>query len=220
MIGMLGKIIDGQYRRPSGLLGRYIGNRMAVDHYPENLWTVSILQSKATDWILECGFGAGVAIQELARVVTQGRIVGIDFSETMVDAARKRNAVAVKRGIVQLHYGDVSTMPFGDDTFDKVFSIHSIYFWPKPGEALRQIWRVLKLGGMVLLTILPKDKWNPANPDALVGTAECKPYSGNELVHMLTEAGFSKTQVVSDEHSEVPSKYCVIGLKVNDRVTG
>jgi ribosomal protein S18 acetylase RimI-like enzyme len=37
------KYIDGQYRKPSGIVGRWIGRKMARQHQPENLWTVNLL---------------------------------------------------------------------------------------------------------------------------------------------------------------------------------
>ena len=44
--------IDQQYRRPSGIVGRYIGQRMASDHWPENQWTIHPVVDgcKPDDW--------------------------------------------------------------------------------------------------------------------------------------------------------------------------
>ena len=53
------RFIDGQYRRPTGLLGRYVGDGMARDHQPENQWTVACLDPQPGDRILELGFGPG-----------------------------------------------------------------------------------------------------------------------------------------------------------------
>src|SRR5712691_8812444 len=128
----IAKFIDGQYRRPTGIVGQFIGNRMARQHEPENRWTISLLNAQPTDHILEIGFGPGRAIQQLATLVTTGRISGIDFSQTMLRAARRRNAQAIKAGQVDLHYGDVANLPFEDSTFDTVFSIHTLYFWLEP----------------------------------------------------------------------------------------
>jgi SAM-dependent methyltransferase len=208
-----GKILDRQYRNPSGLLGRFVGHRMAQDHRPENIWTVSILNAQLGDHVLEIGFGPGFAVQELSKIVSQGRIDGIDFSATMLGAARRRNAAAIRRGQVVLRRGDVKALPFEGNLFDKAFSIHSIYFWPQPHHALREIWRVIKPGGILALTILPKDKWNPEDPTAPVGTRDCRPYSGDELCDMLLEAGFSGTFINSDPNPEHPSNYAVIGVK-------
>ena len=106
----MSKILDEQYRRPTGLLGLVIGRRMAYQHRPENFWTVSILQPQPTDHILEIGFGPGVAIQELSKKVTEGCIAGVDFSQAMVCVARLRNAATVRKGLVDLRYGDAATL--------------------------------------------------------------------------------------------------------------
>src|SRR5664279_6062799 len=90
------KYIDGQYRQPSGLVGRWIGSQMARQHRPENLWTVNLLDVQPTDHVLEIGFGPGIAVEEVARRASGGRVAGVDFSRAMVAAARKRNAAAAR----------------------------------------------------------------------------------------------------------------------------
>lgn len=210
---MLATILDRQYRRPTGLLGRYIGRQMAHDHRPENRWTVEMLQAQSTEHILELGFGAGIAIQALTPIVKTGSISGIDFSPTMVRAASQCNALAIRRGQVRLVCGNAAALPFQANTFDQAFSIHSIYFWPQPLAALRGIWRVLKPGGRLVLTILPKALWNIDNPDLAVGTAECRPFGGDELCAMLQAAGFSATSIKADPNPTYRSNYSVIGVK-------
>lgn len=210
---MLQNIINGQYRRPSGLLGQFIGNQMAKDHQPENLWTVSVLQAQPTDHILEIGFGPGFAIKELTKIVMQGRITGLDFSKTMVRLAGKRNAAALKRGQVELHHGEAAHLPFDDNAFDKVFSIHSIYFWPAPLDALKEIMRTLKPGGILVLTVLPKERWNETAPDMPIGTPECNPYSGDELLDMFDQIGFRNRRIRDDSNLEDRSNFCVMGEK-------
>jgi SAM-dependent methyltransferase len=206
------KYIDGQYRQPTGLIGRWIGDKMARQHQPENLWTVNLLDVQASEHVLEIGFGPGVSVAEVARRATDGLVAGVDFSRTMVGAARRRNAAGVRRGKVDLRYGSVAQIPFADNAFDKAFSIHSIYFWPNPLAALREIHRVLKPVGLLILTVLPKEKWNPSNPDA-AGTPECKPYSGDELKTLLDKAGFGSLKTEAESRPAVPSNYSVLGRK-------
>ncbi len=207
------RYIDGQFRRPSGLLGRRIGAGMARDHRPENLWTVDCLDPRPTDHILELGFGPGVAVELLGQRLTTGRVAGIDFSRTMVSAARRRNAAAVRAGRVDLRHGDAAQLPFPDASFDKVFSIHSLYFWPRPVAVLREAARVLKPRGRVGLTILPKEKWNPNDPEAPVGTPECQPYSVAEVMALLGEAGFVEPSVRADADARHASSCCVLAQK-------
>jgi SAM-dependent methyltransferase len=199
--------IDSQYRRPRGLIGRWIGQKMADQHQPENDWTVSLLNIQPDDHIVEIGFGPGLAVEKL--VARGARVSGVDFSETMVDAARKR----VKSERVDLRLGEAEKLSFADSMFDKAYSIHSIYFWKSPLQALSEIHRVLKPDGFVVLTILPKEKWVPEGSEMPLGTPECKPYSGIELEAMLREVGFKRTEIKADNNLVYRSNYSVIGFR-------
>lgn len=207
------RVLDGQYRRPSGLLGRYIGASMARDHQPENLWTVNVLNPRPSDHLLELGFGPGVAVEALAARTPTGRVAGIDYSHTMVAAARRRNAADIRAGRVDLRSGDVSALPFSDNSFDQVYGIHTVYFWPQPAAALREAARVLQPGGRLVLTVLPREKWNPGNPAAPVGTPECRAYTTAELMALYTAAGLINPHVIADPNPAHPSNCCVIASK-------
>ncbi len=209
---MLQKYIDAQYRQPSGLVGRWIGSKMARQHRPETAWTVRLLDVQPTDHVLEVGFGPGIAVQAVARRASSGLVAGIDVSPTMVAAASRRNANAVFAGRVDLRQGDAAHLPFAGAGFDKAYSIHSIYFWRDPLAALGEIARVLKPGGLLILTVLPREKWNPANPEQ-AGTPECIPYSGDELKALLGKVGFAGTQIEADSRAEYPSNFSVLGRK-------
>jgi len=199
-------IISNHYRKPSGFIGHIAGNRMARQHEPENSWTVSLLSVQPRDSILELGFGVGATIQQIAALATEGHVAGVDFSRTMVHAARRRNAQSVKAGRVELKYGDAATLPFNDRTFDKVVSIHSLYFWPDPTKAFAEILRVLKPGGIVVLTLLPKERWLGE------GTEECRVYRGEDIATMLTEIGFTSTRI-EPGNIQLFRELAVIGTK-------
>jgi len=59
---MIGRFIASQFRKPSGLLGRLIGNGMARGNEAEARWTIDLLNIQADTRVLEIGFGPGVAI--------------------------------------------------------------------------------------------------------------------------------------------------------------
>lgn len=210
---MLQRLIDDQYRHPRGWLGRYIGRSMARDHWPENQWTVAALDVQPSDRVLELGFGPGVAIQTLSHRVAQGQISGLDASRTMVRQARRRNWAAVRSGRVTLACGDAARLPFAACSFDKVFGIHTIYFWPDPLAALHETWRVLRPGGLLALTVLPKARWNANDPSLPVGTPQCRPYDGDELIELMRAVGFDAMRIVQDHDPARPSSFCVIGVR-------
>ena len=189
---------------------------MARDHLPENLWTVRLLDAQPADHILEIGFGPGIAVEALLRQVTEGLVAGVDYSQIMVEEAKKRNEAAVQACRADLRYGAADQLPFANASFDKAFGIHSIYFWPRPVGALRELCRVLKPGGLLVITMLPKDRW-PPNPQGSAleyGTPECTPYTGSEIEQMMAEASFSSTRIAADPDPTHPSNYSVLGIKV------
>ena len=213
--------LDGQYRRPFGEVGRRIGREMARDHLPENLWTIEQLDPQPGDCVLEVGFGPGVAVEELLERARVGFVAGIDFSETMVEEASRRNAEAIEAGRADLRYGEAGELPFDDGSFDRAFSIHSVYFWSRPRQAFTELWRVLRPGGLLVITMLSKDRWPPNAPGSELefGTPECTPYYGSEIEQMMLEAGFSRAWVVVDEEvarggaASKRSNFSVLGRK-------
>jgi len=141
-----------QYRCPTGLVGRAVGAKMARQHAPDTAWTISLLEIKPADRVLEIGFGAGRAIELISAQTPQGHIAGIDLSPAMVRVSRQRNAQAIAAGRVELHQGTVEHMPFKDQQFNKLLSIHSLYFWSDAQRAVAEIARVLAPGGRLALT--------------------------------------------------------------------
>lgn len=77
----------------------------------------------------------------------------------MVHAASRRNHATIKAGRVNVRQGNAADLPFAELAFDKVFSINCLYFWTEPLTALQGIYRVLKPGGMLVITLLLTERW-------------------------------------------------------------
>ena len=113
-----------QISKPEGLLGRFVGKLIAATGKEKNRWTISNLEIKEDDYILEIGFGPGVAVEMAAKIATKGKIVGV----VMLNQATKRNKNAIIDKQVQLLQADANNLPTFDMKFDKVYSINSIIF--------------------------------------------------------------------------------------------
>jgi SAM-dependent methyltransferase len=156
--------IDRQHRYPTGFVGQIIGRRMLRQHAPETAWSVGLLHIQPIDRILEIGFGAG---RGLALALTQahlGCVTGVDLSRTMIRAAARRNRLAIERGQLFLVCGDVATLPFEEQRFDKLFSVHTFYFWPDPRAVCTRLITILAHGGRLVSTFatarrLPNGDW-------------------------------------------------------------
>lgn len=128
-IKLFKNFVDQQYGNPKGLVGLYIGEKMVQQHQPETLWTINLLSPQPDDTILELGCGAGYAVKQVIGQFKVKQIVGLDISKTVIQSARIRNRKDILNGKVRFLQGDVKHLPFEDNSFSKVFSIQSIYFW-------------------------------------------------------------------------------------------
>jgi len=145
-------VFNKQYPCPQGMLGYLAGELMVRQHETETAWTVAMADVQPTDSVLEIGFGAGKAIQLLADKTPRGSVAGIDRSDIMVRRARVRNGRAVSAGRVTLLQGEAAHLLFAPQQFDKVISIHTVYFWSEPATIFAEIYRVLKPGGVCIIT--------------------------------------------------------------------
>jgi SAM-dependent methyltransferase len=144
--------VDQQHRYPTGLTGWLIGERMRRQHAPETEWSVDLLHLQPTDRVLEIGFGAGRGLALTLQHTNQGRVTGIDVSATMIRAAMRRNRAALAHGQLALLRGDIAHLPFSKRQFDKIFSIHTFYFWPDPHAICQHLINLLARGGTLVST--------------------------------------------------------------------
>jgi SAM-dependent methyltransferase len=114
MYNRLRTSLDAHHVHPRGIVGRFIGARMARQHQPETDWTLSLLNLSRTDRVLEIGFGGGRLLGLMAQQA--GFVAGLDISSTMVRAARRRFARQISAGTMAVLQGDVSSLPLAPST--------------------------------------------------------------------------------------------------------
>jgi len=100
--------------------------------------------------VLDIGTGDGQYALEAAR--RGGQIVALDRNQSMLDAARLR-ARALDLPL-QLHRGDATLLPFPDGSFDVVLAVTVLCLVPDAAQAVREMARVLRPGGRLVLADL------------------------------------------------------------------
>lgn len=195
--------VIAQCRKPSGLFGRYILWDMNRHHSKLTDWGLSHVSIKPNDNILDVGCGGGRTIHKLALAASAGKVYGIDYSRDSVAAARRANAHWIDIDRVEIQHGSVSQLPFANDSFDLVTAIETHLFWPDLPNDFREIFRVVKPGGELLIVVeiyrggkhlegVRKkifDKHLAANMNLL---------SPDEHRALLTNAGFSDVQIFEE----------------------
>lgn len=145
---------------------------------------IGLLDIEAGDRVLDVGCGTGFATEGLLDVTDA--VHGIDQSVHQLDQAYEKFG---KRGPVQFSVGDAEHLPFADDAFDIVWSSGSIEYWPNPVATLRELRRVGRPGGQVLVVgpDYPNQTLFQKLADAIMLF-----YDEEEADRMFREAGFEQ----------------------------
>ena len=105
------------------------------------------LNAQRDEKILEVGVGTGLALPMYPR---HCQIVGIDFSEGMLDQAKQRTA-EYRMDHVQLHRMDAGAMEFTDDSFDTVVAAYVVTAVPDYRKVVSEMIRVCRPGGRIIM---------------------------------------------------------------------
>lgn len=102
-----------------------------------------------TQVAVDVGTGTGFVAAGLAPFAQ--RVIGVDFSEAMLDVARENLA---KLGLtnVEFRQGDIEHLPLEDESADAVFANMALHHIPDPLIVLREMARVVKGGGRIVIT--------------------------------------------------------------------
>ena len=102
---------------------------------------------KEGDIVIDLGSGAGNDCF-VARAATgeKGKVIGIDFTEAMIDKARA-NAEKLGFNNVEFRFGDIEKMPVTASKADVVVSNCVLNLVPNKNNVFKEIFRVLKPGG-------------------------------------------------------------------------
>jgi len=126
------------------------GEGMEQDHLPITLPVLEKMRLAATDNLLDVGCGAGWLSRRLAKLVPDGRVVGMDISDEMIRHARRSSADFDNLMFVA---GEVAQIPWQPHFFSHAISVESSYYWPDPAAGIKDIFRVLSDGGSAWILI-------------------------------------------------------------------
>src|SRR5699024_2329621 len=112
------ELIAQQLRKPSGDFASEVGQKMNQVNEPLYDLTLDVLEPEDNDRILEIGFGTGKFFDKLFARAHGLQLSGIDFSEAMVETAKKHNSEAISSGKLEIKSASSEGIPFPDQTFD------------------------------------------------------------------------------------------------------
>jgi ubiquinone/menaquinone biosynthesis C-methylase UbiE len=171
------------------------------------------LHLHARQKILDAGCGSGSMARAIAAAEPRAEVVGIDLRETYIDYARRR---AEREGLANLSFetGDVRKLPFADASFDLVWTKYLLQWVADPMAAVREFFRVLKPGGVLVscnidgfaVTHEPVDPGLQPITEYVVANL-VDSFIGRKMAGMAQAAGFVDLSV----EMEVDRVFTVIG---------
>ncbi|HEY4818271.1 MAG TPA: methyltransferase domain-containing protein [Candidatus Acidoferrum sp.] len=153
---------------------------LKVDPHP---WVQKYLARRihAGAEVLSVGCGPGVILREVCALDASIQATGLDISDERVQEAKQRNRENAQANFVR---GDAQAMDFASNTFDIVYSRMLLEYLKDKESAVKEMVRVCKRGGVVLLQDLDGQLlWHYPEDPVVQGTVE-------KVVRALTVTGF------------------------------
>lgn len=205
-LGLVGVVAVGTLVRRTVDLKGWVGEQLAVPHGPSG-WLAALtmpmahkafygpaadlLHLESGDELVEVACGSGVFLNQHARHVKH--VAGLDLSEIQVRLARRRLGDMIAAGTAEIVRGDAAALPWDDGSFSAATCMGSLEYIPDPLAALREMRRVLRADGRIVVSygLDPKaaefaaetESWGIPNP------------SEDEARKLVEDAGFSVVSI-------------------------
>ncbi len=177
--------------KPTGFWGKLMIRSMNKGHHALTDWALGYADIAIGCRALDVGCGGGRTVQKLCDAVGSGKVYGIDYSPLCVEKASKLNHKNILCGKADIRQASVSALPFDSDSFDLVTAVETYYFWPDKLGDLKEILRVLRSGGrLVLVFEMLEDKTNPDKWKPVEQKLGIKAVSEEGVKEMLLRAGY------------------------------
>jgi len=183
--------IAAQLRKPEGENGIKIAEIMNDGNKPMNMHTLATLDPQPSDSILEIGMGNGYFVKNIVNLDPSIRYTGCDYSELMVQKSTEINQEFVDLGSVKFVHANIQTLPFEGNSFNKIFTINTFYFWNDRTKVLEELKRVLKDNGTLIIAIRPKsnlEKFPVTKYNFAI-------LSNDEIIQFLKDNGFNSIEL-------------------------
>lgn len=203
--------LGSQVRKPSKWVGRPFAHLMNDSHSALTDWGLSHLAVGEHFTILDVGCGGGRTVNKLAQAAARGTVHGIDYAEGSVAVSCACNEQLIGAGRVRIQHATVSKLPFEADQFDLVTAIETQYYWPHLGADMREILRVLKPGGTLVVIA---ETYKGGRNDWLIGPVMwllgSSHLSAADQRQLFAAAGYAEIEVIEERKK---GWICAIGCK-------
>lgn len=189
--------IGGQVKKPTRFVGQLFARIMNASHAALTDWALARIRIPGTATVLDVGCGGGRTIEKLAQKAAS--VYGIDQASGSVAASAAHNNRLIAANRVFIERVSVSQLPFAENFFDLVTAVETQYYWPDVVNDMREILRVLKPGGTLMIVAESykggKDDWLMGPVMRLLGSHRL---SVDDHRTLFRDAGYSDIEIVEE----------------------
>jgi SAM-dependent methyltransferase len=184
-------------------------DRMRLELFGSNAELLPLLAMLDGDWVVgDLGCGTGQIARTLAPFVK--RVIGVDGSTAMLDAARARSGADI-----EFREGQLEQLPMKDGELDVALMFLVLHYVVDPARALSEAARALKPGGRLLLVdMMPHDREEMRETMGHVWPG----FSSTQLNEWLGAAGFERTRHIAlpvDARAKGPALFALRTSKLH-----
>ncbi|BAV04226.1 Methyltransferase domain-containing protein [Filimonas lacunae] len=212
--------LAAQLRKPEGEAGHRVAENMNTSNSLIILHTIEKLHLQPNDAVLEIGMGNGFFCKDVLAAADNVTYTGCDFSPLMIQEANTFNQERISAGKASFYEASAHAMPFADNTFSKIFTVNTIYFWEQPVQELTEIHRVLQPGGRAIISLRTRTSMLQLPFTAY----DFHLYEKEELLPLFAAAGFADVRIEEeleppfevhghDTHVQLHALYVIAGKK-------
>ncbi len=149
--------------------------------------------------VVDAGCGSGFYTLAMAEHLTTGRVICVDLSDEMLTTLRRRAARRRLAERLEIHQGDITAFELGDGLASLAVSNGVWHELANPESAARELYRVLKPAGRIVVTDF-RDTWLGRRIAAAHRQGDHGPFSTETLERLLRTVGFDDVKTEALDH--------------------
>ncbi len=207
--------LQNQLSNPSGEKGKEVAKKMHESNFSMTKATIDCLNIQPKNTILELGHGNCEHLPYILNKEKELIYSGLEISKTMQLLSQNTFTDFVTLRVANFDLYDGKNIPYAKNSFDRIFTVNTIYFWENPKIFLMQIAKILKPNGKFVITFADRNfmktlpfvqqKFTLYNETIIKQLIEKTPFS----IHKITK---NTEKVVSKSNENVIRKYLIVEL--------
>ena len=200
------KYMGENFGNPQGIGGVIFTKIMNIFCQMQYKTVLENINLELKDNVLDIGFGNGYLIKKLLRKNIIIKIFGIDISNDMKNKVSKKLKHFIEKQYLKLSLEDIQNTSFENETFNKIYTVNTIYFWKDLDKCFSEIKRIIKSNGIFINVIYTKEYL-----DKMFHTKYgYNKYTFEEIKNITEKNGMEILKIIEIKRNK---SYCIISKK-------